>query len=288
MISILFALGPVQWKWITTAWASAIAFLTTTGLHFATNLFAAAVILGVGYYISRMIRGLCTRLLTRAQVDETLIKFLTNIAYALALTFVIIAAISRLGVDTTSLAAIVAAAGLTIGLALQGSLANFASGVLLILFKPFKVGDFVTIGGTSGVVEEVHIFSTFLRTGDNIQIIMPNAQITGATISNFSTKPTRRVDLVIGCGYDDDLKQVKQLLEGIIAADNRILAEPEPVVAVNELGASSVDFVVRPWVNSADYWAVKCDLTEQIKVSFDEQGLSIPYPQQDVHMHTVQ
>ena len=179
----------------------------------------------------------------------------------------------------------VAAAGLAISLALQGSLANFAAGVMLILFKPFKVGDFVDAGGSTGVVEEIQLFSTMVRTGDNVLMIIPNAQVTGGTITNYSAKETRRVDLVVGCGYGDDLKAVKQFLEELVAGDDRILEEPEPVVAVSELGDSSVNFVVRPWVNSGDYWDVKWELTEKIKLGFDERGFNIPYPTQDIHIH---
>jgi len=200
--------------------------------------------------------------------------------------FVVIAAIDRLGIDTTSFAAILAAAGLAVGLALQGSLSNFASGVMLILFKPFKVGDFVEAGGSAGSIEEIHIFNTIMRTGDNVQIIIPNSTITDGTITNYSAKETRRIDLVVGCGYDDDLKAVKEFLVALLKADERILLDPEPFVAVSELGDSSVNFVVRPWVKSEDYWTTRWDLTACIKIGFDEQGFNIPYPTQDVNMHT--
>jgi len=261
------------------------AFITERGLEFAGNLVAALVIFVVGRWVAKFLRRLCSSLMIRANVDETLVKFLSNIVYTLLLTFVVLAAIDRVGIDTTSFAAIVAAAGLAVGFALQGSLANFAAGVMLILFKPFSVGDFVEAGGSAGVIEEIHIFSTFMRTGDNRQIIIPNSQITGGIITNYSAKPTRRIDLVVGCGYGDDLKAVKEFLEQLLAGDERILTDPEPVVAVNELGDSSINFVVRPWVDSGDYWDVRWELTEKIKLGFDENGFNIPYPTQDVHVH---
>ena len=255
------------------------------GIDFFLNLLGAVVIFFVGRWVAGILIRVIEKLMERAKLDDTLAKFLGNIGYALMMTFVVVGAIDQLGVDTTSLAAILAAAGLAIGLALQGSLSNFAAGVMLILFQPFKVGDFVNAGGTSGVVEEIHIFNTLMRTGDNVLIVVPNGQITSSTISNYSAKPTRRIDLVVGCGYGDDLKAVKDYLLELIAADDRILKDPEPVVAVHELADSSVNFVVRPWVDNSDYWNVRWDLTEKIKTGFDERGFNIPFPQQDVHVH---
>jgi len=266
-------------------WNTVAEFVTHRGLSLAGNLLAAGVIFIVGRWVSKLLKRLVTRLLTKANVDETLTKFLANIAYALLLVFVVMAAVNRLGVDTTSFAAVVAAVGLAVGFALQNSLSNFASGVLLILYKPFEVGNFVDAGGSKGVVEEIHLFSTLMRTGDNVQIFVPNGQITSGTITNYSAKDTRRIDLVVGCGYDDDLKAVKDFLVELLAADDRILEDPKPVVAVSELGDSSVNFVVRPWVKAADNWAVRCDLNEKIKLGFDERGFNIPYPTQDVHVH---
>jgi small conductance mechanosensitive channel len=248
------------------------------------NLVIAGLIFLIGRWIARVIKRVVGKVANKAKLDETLVKFLQNIVYAILMVVVIMASLDRLGVPTTSFAAILAAAGFAIGFALQGSLGNFAAGIMLIIFKPFQVGDFVEAGGSSGVVEEIHIFNTLMRTGDNIKIIVPNSSITSSTIVNFSAKATRRIDLVIGCGYDDDLKAVKQFLITLLEADERILKDPEPVVAVNELGDNSVNFVVRPWVNSADYWATRWDLTESIKMGFDERGFSIPYPQRDVHI----
>eukprot|EP00913_Durusdinium_trenchii_P013392 g12573.t1 len=266
-------------------WNQTIEFLTQKGIDLGVNLLAAVAIFFIGRWVAGILTRVVSRVMNRARIDETLIKFLGNIAYTILLTFVVLASISRLGIDTTSFAAVMAAAGLAVGLALQGSLSNFASGVMLILFKPFRVGDFVNAGGSSGVIEEIHIFSTLMRTGDNVKIIVPNSQITGGTITNYSAKETRRIDLVVGCGYDDDLKAVKEFLLKLIDADERILSDPKPVVAVNELGDSSVNFVVRPWVMNSEYWDVRWDLTEKIKTGFDECGFSIPYPSRDVHLH---
>lgn len=248
------------------------------------NFLIAGVIFLIGRWFAQAITRVVGKVAKKARLDETLVKFLENIVYAVLMVVVIMAAVDRIGVPTTSFAAILAAAGFAIGFALQGSLGNFAAGVMLIVFKPFKVGDFVEAGGQSGVVEEIHIFNTLMRTGDNIKIIVPNSSITGGTIRNFSAKATRRIDLVIGCGYDDDLKAVKQFLLDVVKAESRVLEDPVPVVAVSELGESSVNFVVRPWVKSADYWATRWDLTEAIKLGFDERGFSIPYPQRDVHV----
>lgn len=255
---------------------------------YGLSVLAALVIFFVGKWLARMLTNVLKKMMTRAGTDETLIGFVGSIAYVALMVFVVIAALSELGVETTSFAAVLAAAGLAIGLALQGSLSNFASGVMLILFKPFKAGDFIEAAGTSGVVEEIQIFSTRLRTGDNKQLFVPNGAIFSGTITNYSTKPTRRVDMVFGCGYDDDLLAAKKLLMDIVEGDERILADPAPVVAVNELADSSVNFVVRPWVNAADYWNVYFDFHEQVKLRFDEAGISIPYPQSDVHMHAVE
>ena len=269
-----------------SSWLKSIdpAVITTYVVKYGTALIMAAVIFILGRWVARMVTRMVKLAMGRAKLDATLVSFLGNLVYGLLLAFVVIAALSQLGVETTSLAAIFAAAGLAIGLALQGSLANFAAGVLLIAFRPFKVGDFVEMAGTAGVVEEVNIFTTHLRTGDNKAIIVPNASVTGGIITNYSAKDTRRVDMVFGIGYDDDIKAAKELLTRLVEADERILKDPAPTIAVAELGESSVDFVVRPWVKADDYWAVKFDLTETVKQEFDSAGISIPYPQRDVHV----
>jgi small conductance mechanosensitive channel len=247
----------------------------------------ALVIFFVGRWAAQLVTRLCGAMLRRANVDETLTIFLGNVAYGLLMLMVIMAAIAKLGVNVYSFAAVLAAAGFAVGMALKDSLGNFAAGVMVILFHPFKVGDYIEAGGTSGTVEEIHIFSTIMRTGDNVRIIVPNGSIINGTISNYSANTTRRIDLVVGCGYQDDLKAVKAFLDELIAADNRILRDPEPLVAVNELADSSVNFVVRPWVKADDYWATRRELIEQIKLGFDDRGFSIPYPTQDMHVHNV-
>ncbi|QDT25146.1 mechanosensitive ion channel family protein [Gimesia panareensis] len=270
---------------VNMLWETVKTSLTTEGMQFAINLVVALAVLLIGKWIANILSRFCNRLMKQAKVDETLARFLSNIIYSLLLVIVILAALSELGIDTTSLAAVLAAAGFAVGMAFQGTLSNFASGVMLILFKPFRVGDYIEAGGTAGIVEEIQIFTTSLRTGDNIAIVVPNGQITGGTIRNFSIKENRRIDLVVGCGYDDDLKAVKAFLEELVHGDGRILEDPEPVVAVSELADSSVNFVVRPWVKNADYWATRWDLTERIKLGFDERGFTIPYPSRDVHLY---
>ncbi len=249
------------------------------------NIVLAAAILIIGLWLAKRIKTILVSMMEKRGMDKLLATFMGSIAHILISAFVLIAALGELGIQTTSLIAIIGAAGLAIGLALQGSLANFAAGVMIIAFRPFKVGDFIEAGGAVGVVEGIQIFSTQMRSGDNKSIIVPNAKITGGTITNYSTKDTRRVDLVFGIGYDDDIKKAKKVLEDLLAKDERILKDPAPVVAVSELADSSVNFVVRPWVNSADYWAVYWDLTETVKLTFDKEGISIPFPQRDVHMH---
>jgi len=253
-----------------------------------TNIAIAAAILFGGIWLAKQIKKYVVLMMERRNVDALLASFSSNIVYVALVAFVVIAALSQLGIQTTSFVAIIGAAGLAIGLALQGSLANFASGVMIIAFRPFKVGDFIEAGGVSGVVEGIQIFSTQMRTGDNKAIIIPNANITGSNITNYSAKDTRRVDMVFGIGYNDDIKKAKDLLLELIADDDRILKDPEAVVAVSELADSSVNFVVRPWVKSADYWGVMFDFTEAVKLRFDKEGISIPYPQQDVHLHKVE
>lgn len=253
-----------------------------------TNIAIAAAILFGGIWLAKQIKKYVVLMMERRNVDALLASFSSNIVYVALVAFVVIAALSQLGIQTTSFVAIIGAAGLAVGLALQGSLANFASGVMIIAFRPFKVGDFIEAGGVAGVVEGIQIFSTQMRTGDNKAIIIPNAGITGGNITNYSAKDTRRVDMVFGIGYDDDIKKAKDLLLELIADDDRILKDPEAVVAVSELADSSVNFVVRPWVKSADYWGVLFDLTEAVKLRFDKEGISIPYPQQDVHLHKVE
>lgn len=260
--------------------------MTESIMPLLINIVIAAVILFGGIWLAKHTKNYIILIMERRNVDALLASFTSNIAYVALVAFVIIAALSQLGIQTTSFIAIIGAAGLAIGLSLQGSLSNFASGVMIIAFRPFKVGDFIEAGGVAGVVEGIQIFSTQMRTGDNKAIIVPNSNITGSNITNYSAKDTRRVDMLFGIGYDDDIKLAKDILMELMQNDDRILKDPEPFVAVSELADSSVNFVVRPWVKSDDFWGVKFDYTEAVKLRFDSEGISIPYPQQDVHMHT--
>lgn len=251
---------------------------------FGLKVVAAIVILIVGLWLAKKAKGLLVKALAARSVDQTLIGFFANLLYGAIAVFVVISSISKLGVNTTSFAAVIAAAGLAIGLALQGSLSNFASGVLLILFKPFKAGNFIKAGGEAGIVVEVGLLTTELRTPDNVKIILPNSAVMSGSITNVSAHSTRRIDMVIGVSYGDDLPKAKQIMADILAADERVLKDPVPQIAVSNLGDSSVDFVVRPWVNAADYWAVKFDFTQAVKEKFDAEGVCIPFPQRDVHL----
>ena len=249
------------------------------------KLLLALVVYVVGKWVAKKITGLVRALMSRADVDETLVNFLANIVYAVLLAAVILAALDILGVPVTSLLAVMGAAGLAVGLALKDSLGNFAAGVMLVLFRPFKKGDFVEAAGVSGTVTEVRIFSTILTTPDNKQIMIPNGQVGAATITNYSANDQRRVDMVFGVGYDDDLKVVRGVLEKMCGQHPMILDDPACKVFVSNLGDSSVDFSVRPWVKSENYWTVYSDLLEQGKIELEAAGCNIPYPQTDVHLH---
>jgi len=255
-------------------------FLATYWLQ----VIAAIVIFIVGRWLAKVISNLVAKAMTTAKVDATLTSFVKNLCHIALLAFVIIAALKKLGIPMTEFTVVVGAAGLAVGFALQGSLSNFAAGVMLIIFKPFKVGDFVELAGKLGIVKEIQIFNTILNSPDNVRIIVPNGQVTSSNIMNYTVNGTRRIDLVIGVSYDDDLKKTHQVIENVILSDERILKEPAYTIAVLELGESSVNFVVRPWVNAADYWAVRFDITEKIKLALDENDITIPYPQRDIHM----
>ena len=248
------------------------------------KIVGAIVIFIIGKWIAKLITNLIRKALEKSNTDITLIKFLGDLTYFGLLVLVIIAALGTLGVDTTSFAAIVAAAGLAVGLALQQNVSNFGAGVVILFLRPFKVGDFVEAGGATGVVDAIGIFNTTIKTGDNKIIIVPNSNIIGNNIVNYSREAIRRIDLVIGVGYEDDLKLVKETLQEIVKSDERILKDPAPGIALGELADSSVNFNVRPWVKSEDYWAVRSDLLERIKLTFDKKGINIPYPQMDVHI----
>jgi len=262
-----------------------MAIVVEQGPTIGMNLVAALLIFFVGRWIAKLVTNMIRKALAKTEMEDTLERFLCNIIYTAFLAVVVIAAIGQLGVETTSLLAIFGAAGLAVGLALQGSLSNFAAGVLIVAFRPYKVGDFIEAGGEAGTVLEVQIFTTVLTSPDNKKIIVPNAQVMSGTITNYSTLGTRRVDLVVGIGYDDDIDKAYKVIQQILDADDRILKDPAYTIALNELADSSVNFIVRPWVNSSDYWGVYNGVTEQVKRKFDEAGISIPYPQQDVHMY---
>lgn len=252
---------------------------------YGLKVLAAIVIFIVGRWIAKLISKVIRKMMRKGDVDSTVLKFVGNMVYIALLAFVVLAALSQLGIQTTSFIAVLGAAGLAIGLALQGSLSNFAAGFLMIIFRPFRVGDYIEGAGTAGTVEEIAIFTTTLVTPDNKTVIIPNAALTGDNIVNWTLKGTRRVDMVMGIGYDDDIDKAKQIMKEVLDQDERILKDPAPQIAMLELADSSVNFVVRPWVKASDYWGVYMEVTEKIKKAFDANGISIPYPQRDVHVY---
>jgi small conductance mechanosensitive channel len=263
-------------------------YLTTEGItlavSFATKMALAIAILVFGRWGAKIIQRIMKKTLELKSVDPTVVSFVDSITYILLMVVVILAALSKLGVQTTSFVAIIGAAGLAVGLALQGSLSNFAAGMLMIIFRPIKVGDYIEGAGTAGVVEMIGVFTTQLLSPDNKTIILPNAKLSGDNIINYSDKDSRRIDLVFGVGYGDDIDTVKKVISEVLVADDRVLADPPPTIGVLELADSSVNFAVRPWVNTADYWDVYFALNEAMKKRFDQEGISIPFPQRDVHM----
>ncbi|MBN2120301.1 MAG: mechanosensitive ion channel [Candidatus Omnitrophica bacterium] len=254
-------------------------------MAYGINLLAAVVIFIIGKWLAGIISRTIERIMIKANTDKTLAAFSKHMCYVALLLFVVIAALGKLGIQTTSFIAVIGAAGLAVGLALQGSLANFAAGVMLIIFKPFKVGDFIDAAGTMGTVVEIQIFNTILNHPDNRRIVVPNAQITGGIISNFSAIEKRRIDLTFGISYSDNIKAAKETLEKVVSADPRVLKEPKPVVAVSELGDSSVNLVCRPWVKPGDYWNVYFDTLEKGKLELEKNGITIPFPQNDIHIY---
>ncbi len=254
-------------------------------INYAIAFVVAIVIYWVGSKVAKAISNFIAKVMTKRDLDPIVVNFIKNIVFGLLMVVVIIITLGQIGIQTASFIAVIGAAGLAVGLALQGSLSNFASGVLIIAFRPFKAGDFIEAGGVAGVVEEIKLFSTFIRSGDNKQIIIPNSGVVGSAITNYSTKATRRIDLVIGVSYDADIKLAKKVLTEIVTSHANVLQDPAPVVAVAELADNSVNFVVRPWVKSSDYWPTHFDLMETIKIRLDEEKIGIPYPQMDVHIH---
>lgn len=262
---------------VTKIWG----LLTIYGLR----VIAAIIVLIVGRWIAKGLTNVVKKVMNKKDVDPTITSFIASLTYIALLVFVVLAALGQLGIQTTSFIAVIGAAGLAIGLALQGSLSNFAAGFLMIIFRPFKVGDYIEGAGVAGTVEAIQIFTTQLKTPDNKTVIVPNAKMTGDNITNYTMKGTRRVDMVFGIGYGDDIDKAKGILENLVAKDARILDDPPVKIAVVELADSSVNFVVRPWVKSDDYWDVYFDMNENVKKNFDAEGVSIPFPQQDVHLY---
>lgn len=253
--------------------------------EYGIKIVSAIAILVIGLWIAKLITKSFNKMLTKKGTDVTLTKFFTAMVRIALIAFVIIAAISQAGVETTSFIAVLGAAGLAVGLALQGSLSNFASGVMLIIFKPIKVGDYIEGGGSAGSVKEIGIFVTTLTSPDNKVIFVPNSRMTSDNIINYTMNDTRRVDMVFGIGYNDDIDKAKKVIEEVLNLNSKILSEPAPTIKLHELGDSSVNFIVRPWTKTSDYWSVYWEITEAVKKKFDEQNIEIPYPQRDVHLY---
>ena len=256
-------------------------------LQYGPPLLLALAVLIVGLWIVRRVVNLVNQGLEKGETDPTLAKFLVSLVSIVLKALLFISVASMVGIETTSFIAILGAAGLAIGLALQGSLANFAGGVLILMFRPYKVGDFIDAQGVAGVVNEIQIFNTVILTSDNKRIIVPNGSISNGIITNFSAEATRRVDFVFGIGYDDDIAKAKATLQRIVSEDERVFSDPEPLIVVSELADSSVNFTVRVWAKAGDYWGIYFDTTEKVKLVFDQEGISIPFPQRDVHVHQV-
>ena len=259
--------------------------MITLSSEFGLQLLTALAIFWAGKFIAKIAQDALHRILQAQQVDKVLETFVCNLAYWAIMIFVIIAAVHQIGVQTTSLVAMLGAAGLAVGLALQGSLSNFAAGVLIVVFRPYRVGDWIEAAGISGSVEQVQILTTILITADNKQIIVPNSQIMNSVITNYSAKETRRIDMTIAVSYNDDLDKVRKTIENLINNESRILEDPKHLIAVSELADSSVNFVVRLWVQTPDYSNVKFDMTEAVKKRFDQEDISFPFPQQDIHIY---
>jgi len=266
---------------VDQAFQNVVTLLSTWGLRIA----GAIAVLIVGRLVCGVARKSVRRALEARRVDASLVPFLSNLIYFVLLAAVIIAVLGLFGIETTSLVAVLGTAGLAVGLAIQGTLANFSSGVMLLLFRPFRVGDYIDAGGVAGTVSEIGIFSTTLNTPDNVKIIVPNSGIFGATIKNYSANDTRRNDIVLGISYADDISDAIAVVNAVLSKDSRVLSDPEAIVAVSELADSSVNLVVRPWCRKEDYWTLRFDLIRRFKEELEQGGCSIPYPQRDVHLH---
>ncbi len=258
-----------------------VTFVSTWGLR----VLGALALLAIGRIVAGVVRRSTRRALERGDVDPSLVPFLCSLVYYLTLAVVVLAVLNLFGIETASLIAILGAASLAVGLALQGTLSSFSAGVMLLVFRPFKVGDFVEVAGISGAVDEIGVFSTTLHTPDNVRIVVPNSKIYGDVLKNYSANDTRRNDIVLGVSYDDDLGRAIETVQRVLRDEPRVLDDPAPVVAVSELGDSSVNLVVRPWCKGADYWALRFDLLRRLKEEVEKAGCSIPFPQRDVHLH---
>ncbi len=267
--------------------ADVLSRITTLITDWGLKVLGALVVLIVGRMIAKSIRKGVTKALERGKMDPTLIPFMSSLTYYLVMAFVLIAVLGMVGIQTASMIALLGAAGLAVGLALQGTMANFASGVMLLIFRPFQKGDFIEAAGVAGSVDTVGIFTTTLNTPDNVRIVLPNGTVWGQTIKNYATNATRRVDMVMGISYDDDIGAAIDTINKVLGNEPRLLQDPAPTVAVAELADSSVNIVVRPWCKKEDYWGVKFDLTRALKEQIEAGGCSIPYPQTDVHLHKV-
>lgn len=254
-------------------------------MEYGPRFLLAIVTLFIGLWVIRLFSKGLKKTMVRSNVDASLQPFLLSLISILLKILLFISVASMIGIQMTSFVAILASAGLAVGLALQGGLANFAGGVLILLFKPFKVGDFIEAQGYAGSVKAIHVFNTILKTPDNKTIIIPNGALSNGNITNFSTEATRRVDMSFGIGYSDDIQKAKAILKNLIEQDSRILKDPEPAVVLSDLADSSVNFAVRTWCNASDYWGIYFDMQEKVKQAFDKEGISIPFPQQDVHIY---
>lgn len=255
-------------------------WLSTHGM----NIIGAIVVLILGRIIAGMLRNVLQKVLMKSNLDQTIVGFLGNLFYGLLITLVVLVALGQVGVETTSFIAIIGAAGLAVGIALKDSLSNFAAGVMLLINKPFGIGDYVEAGGTSGSVNEIKLFATKLKTPDNKVVYIPNSSIVNGNITNYTAEATRRVDMEFGIGYSDDIDKAKDIILKLLSNDDRVLKDPAPQIVVGSLGESSVNIVVRPWTKKEDYWGFYFDMTENVKKKFDEEGISIPFPQSDVHL----
>jgi small conductance mechanosensitive channel len=254
--------------------------LVTNGFE----ILAAILILVIGLWLAKVVSNILRGQLEKTKIDKTLASFLFHICHSALIIFVVIAALTKVGIPTASFIAVLGAAGLAVGFALQGSLSNFAAGILIIIYRPFKVGDVVELGGKLGTIADIHIFTTTMNSPDNLKILIPNAQATSGSITNYTANGTRRVDMVFRVSYSNDIKKVQQIMRNVLAADSRVLADPSPVVAIKELGESSINFFVMPWVKTKDYGDVLFETTEKIKLAFDANDIKIPFPQRDVHL----